>query len=286
MMGNKFILGTANLGTKYGLNNQGDFSAENSFNVITHALSRGIQIFDTAAQYGIAEELLGKATLSRSGVKLITKIPAREEYTFEYVLSCLEKSLFLLKKNNIYGLMFHDPEVHMKNEIKDISKKLIDMGRIEHIGFSGYTLEAVLIAKEKHPDWTIFQLPENILDRRFKDSQEISELAILGCIFHIRSVFLQGLLLMKIENIPIKFLKYKKIFEQLHFLAEELGVTVLDLCLSYVSRISWSSGSIVAAASTAQLDEILNYTDVELNFDLLEKLPIQVLDPRRWDELA
>lgn len=284
-MGNKFILGTANLGMKYGISNQGKLSEGDSQKIIIHALSRGIKTFDTAAQYGVAEELLGTVTCSSPGVKVITKIPSRERYTFEYVSACLESSLIKLKQEKIYGLIFHDPDIHTKDEIGDISKRLLELGKIEHLGFSGYTHDAVLTAKEKNPIWTIFEVPENILDGRLKNSKEISELAASDNLFFIRSVFLQGLLLMRTESMPTKFLEYKKIFDQLNDLAVRLDVTVLDLCLSYISKIQWSSGNIIAAASTTQLDEILDYNEIREEFDFLQKLPNQVLDPRQWDNL-
>jgi aryl-alcohol dehydrogenase-like predicted oxidoreductase len=58
MTDTKFVLGTANLGAAYGIINQKN-NEDLSRNVISHALTRGILMFDTAAKYGNAEELLG-----------------------------------------------------------------------------------------------------------------------------------------------------------------------------------------------------------------------------------
>lgn len=284
-MKHRFILGTANLGMEYGISNRGIPDKSYSRKIINHALSRGIDTFDTAAQYGVAEELLGNITKSWPRVKIITKIPPTERYTFDYVLACMESSLNKLNLNKIYGMMFHDPEIQTKNEIKDITKKLLELDKIEHIGFSGYSLDAVLQAKDKYQNWTIFEVPENVLDRRLKDSKDICELAASDSLFFIRSVFLQGLLLMKTESMPKRFLKYRETFDDLHNFAAKLNVSVLDLCLSYASEISWSSGTIIAAASIDQLEEILEYQYINADFEALQKLPIQVLDPRDWSHL-
>jgi aryl-alcohol dehydrogenase-like predicted oxidoreductase len=281
----KIILGTANLGSKYGVSNSADFNETVSKQILQHALSAGIDTFDTAAAYGVAEELLGKTLKPGSDTKVITKIPTQEEYSFEYVSYCLENSLSKLKRKSVYGLMFHDPDILKKPEIREISKRLIGAGKVQEIGFSAYSLEAVLETKAIYPDWTIFQVPENILDRRLLNSTELAEMASSKNSIYVRSVFLQGLLLMSPQEIPFKFKRYEDILLALHNLAERLSVNVLDLCLSYVTNIPWNSGTIVAAGSINQLDEILNYKKIEIDFTELESLPSDVLDPRKWVEL-
>jgi aryl-alcohol dehydrogenase-like predicted oxidoreductase len=181
--------------------------------------------------------------------------------------------------------MFHDPDIHKRKEIQEISNRLLETGLIEHIGFSAYSLDALLNAKEQNPSWTIFQVPENILDRRLINSTELSEMAKAKNIIYVRSTFLQGLLLSSSLDIPNKFKKYKQVFHELHVCAEQNGVNPLDLCLSYSFSISWSAGVVVAAATIDQLDEILDFRFLNLDFDKLEKLPEQILDPRRWSEL-
>jgi aryl-alcohol dehydrogenase-like predicted oxidoreductase len=281
----KFILGTANLGAEYGVTNPRKYNQEISRQVLSHALSRGIDTFDTASEYGVAEELLGKLLSPSGKSRIITKIPSRESYSYAYVSECLESSLMKLKQKNIYGLLFHDPEIHKKREVNEISKRLLDTGKIDHIGFSGYELNAILDAKEMNPNWTIFQVPENILDRRLINSKELAELAEGGNIFFVRSIFLQGLLLTKSSNLPEEFNSYQKIFQELQLLAESKNVTPLDLCISYASKIPWSSGLIVAAASIKQLDEILEFKSLEIEEDKLQGLPEIVLDPRSWSKL-
>lgn len=281
----RFVLGTANLGSKYGINNSEEFSLEASRNVLSHGIRRGINTFDTAAEYGIAEELIGTTIKSSAEVQIITKIPTRSTYSYEFVSKCLEQSLDRLKQNRIYGLMFHDPDIYKKNEIQDISKRLLDSGRVEHLGFSAYSLEALLDAKNRNPNWSIFQVPENILDRRLVNSLEMVELARARNILIVRSVFLQGLLLSLPSEIPEKFKNHQEIFRELHLVAESLGVKPIDLCISYSLSIPWSSGVIIAANSIFQLNEILDFRFLRTDFNLLERLPEQVLDPRRWSEL-
>jgi hypothetical protein len=282
MNSRRFVLGTANLGAAYGISNSALFNPSNSLHIIKHALVKGINTFDTASEYGLAEELLGSTLEGLPNTRVITKIPKQENYTYEYVESCLKNSLLRIKKPSIFGIMFHDPEIYKKHNVGEISKKLLDSGKIQKIGFSTYSLGALLFAKEFFPHWTLFQVPENILDRRLIESAELDELANSGNTIFVRSIFLQGLLLMKENETPKQFHQHRNLFSELHNLAKQRNATVLDLCLSYASRISWSAGSVVGAALVSQLDEILNHKDLEFNWAGLGKLPESVLDPRLW----
>lgn len=281
----KFVLGTANLGMAYGVNNPDNYDLNVAQSILNQAISWGINTFDTATDYGIAEKLIGEAIHPSREYKIITKIPTRESYTYEYVSNCLDQSLMNLKQSKIHGLMFHDPDIHERRNLREITLQLLDSGKIENIGFSAYTLEAIMKAKELNPNWTIFQIPENILDRRLIDSNVLIEMASNGNILYTRSIFLQGLLLCKSSNLPSKFKKYENLLHALELVAKSMAVKPLDLCLSYTSEIAWSSGNIIAAASIAQLEGILNFKQVEVDFRKLETLPEVVLDPRRWSEL-
>lgn len=280
----KYVLGTANLGAPYGITNQKKYNSELAQSVVRHALFRGINSFDTAAGYGNAEQLIGATLNSNDNHEIVTKIPARESYTFEYVSRKLQLSLDNLRLNKIHGLLFHDPDIYKKNEIVEISKRILETGKVEHLGFSAYSIDELLKAKEANPCWTIFQVPENILDRRLIQSAELADMAKSENIFHVRSIFLQGLLLSKPTELPKKFQKYGQAFRELHLEAARLGGNSLDLCVSYASSISWSSGVIIAAASPTQLDEILNFKFLRTEFDRLERLPEHILDPRRWSD--
>ena len=60
-------------------------------------------------------------------------------------------------------------------------------------------------------DIDLVQLPLNILDRRLIDSDILARLKNRGVEIHVRSVFLQGLLLMPKNQIPDKFVRWKPI---------------------------------------------------------------------------
>ena len=62
----------------------------------------------------------------------------------------------------------------------------------------------------------IVQTPYNFFDRRIEYSGWINKLFQKNIEIHTRSIFLQGLLLRKKNELPIKFLRYKKIWDNYH----------------------------------------------------------------------
>ena len=72
------ILGTVQLGMKYGLHNtHGQPTTEESFSILDAALAAGIDTLDTAWAYGTAEDVLGAWLRARSlagKVRIISKM--------------------------------------------------------------------------------------------------------------------------------------------------------------------------------------------------------------------
>ena len=278
-----FILGTANLGMQYGITNTNGFNPIDSRKIIDSALKQGIHTFDTSPDYGIAESILGEIRQNDTSLKVITKIPRMSSYSFENVHSSLKESAAKIGSQTFDGVLFHDPEAHKVKKLNKISKQIIETGITRRIGFSVYSLGDLVQGKSNNPIWNLFQISENIIDRRKIDSPELMAMYRSGDTFHVRSAFLQGLLLLSEHEIISKFRDISSTVCKLQKIAKNHEVTVLDLCLSYVNRIPWSSSTIIGAASEFQLASILNYSDIDLKFEDLPILSPFLLDPRNWN---
>jgi hypothetical protein len=100
----------------------------------------------------------------------------------------------------------------------------------------------------------------------------------------VRSVFLQGLLLMPLSKIPGKFSVVRNAVSQLCAAATSCDVSVLDICLGYAKAIPWSSGIVIGVASVEQLIQVAE-SDFQFpeNWDFsIDRLPENILDPRKW----
>lgn len=282
-MNHKLVLGTANLGQHYGVTNK-SYSENESQRIILAAFDRGIKNFDTSPDYGISESLLG-STIPKSGQsKIVTKIPKMDSYKFDDVMFAIKGSLKRLRVESLHGILFHDPHIY-KKEISDVSKRILESGFVEKIGFSAYDEESVIQALDKFPEWRIFQVPENILDRRLINSSAMSDLAKTGAEIYVRSIFLQGVLLEDFVKLPARIRESGdaiRIFQQI---ASLNNLQRLDLCLSYGSSISWSSGVVVGASTVAQLSEILGSKTFSLEKFDFPKLDHRIIDPRNWNLL-
>lgn len=278
----KFILGTANLGMQYGVTNRIEFEVSKSRNILNAAIGWGIDTFDTSPSYGHAEDLMGETTKKVPNIKVITKIPKMESYDFDNISTSLESSAKKIGQKKLYGILFHDPMAYQETKLNDLSKRIIETGITQNIGFSAYSEAEILRGKEKNPDWNLFQISENIADRRKYNSAELLSMSLTGDTFYVRSAFLQGLLLMKKEELDSKFNELKSFIGNLDEKAKANNVTAMDLCINYTLSIPWSSGTIIGVASESQLKSIINYNVCDLELENLPVVSSEVLDPRNW----
>jgi hypothetical protein len=168
-------------------------------------------------------------------------------------------------------------------ETDSAMKQLIDLGVVEKWGVSVYTEDQIEPIIRKFPNIKVFQVPENVLDQRLKDSKYIQELSESGYDFYVRSVFLQGLLLMKIEAVSAALRAAKEPLESLHRFSHDHGLSPLQVAISYIKHLKWAKGYLVGVTSIAQLQEIIleNEAMSTLNY-FPQPLSSSLVDPRRW----
>lgn len=236
----KLGLGTVQFGCDYGISNKtGKVSIEEVFKILDYAKSVGIDVLDTAQGYGDSEKVLGTAskTVDLSGFKIITKVIGNGE---------LETSLENMNQERVYGLMFH-----RSNEINDKSwAKFEDYKRqklVERIGVSVYLPSELESLIEKYPI-DIVQLPFNLLDQRFLPL--FAKLKEKNIEIHTRSTFMQGLLLMDVEDVDTYFNKIKPVLER-------VPIPKLENVLGFVNSVKEIDRIIVGMTSIEELRQIL-----------------------------
>ena len=283
MNNSKYILGTANLGQKYGINNKSEYNFQYSENIFKHALSIGIDRFDTSPDYGLAHKLIAKNKSMKNNIGITSKISAKVKLTPKEVVQSFKNSLSELQTDHIDSILFHNPDSYMLFEFSEAVEALLDTGKVNSVGVSVYNKTQILQSLEKSSLLTKFQVPENILDRRLISDPEMHLLHKQGITFEVRSIFLQGLLLIPPLVIKDKVARiYRQIFELNQF-ASDTSTSLVDLCLNYSEKIDWNDGTIISVASILQLDEILSSKAIDLDFSTLPSLPEEYLDPRNWE---
>lgn len=199
----RICLGTVQLGQCYGVNNalgrQPD--QQESFQLLSAAIGYGIKIFDTASTYGDAEMILGKFGINHFPVKVVSKLRPNLPSDTDLVFKEIQASLTRLGLMSLEGYLLHHAEDFYRADILRGLKITKEKGLTHNIGVSVYEPEdAIRVVQDKDIDF--IQIPYNVLDQRL-DETVFFELAEKNNVtVFARSVFLQGLLLMKKENLP------------------------------------------------------------------------------------
>jgi len=258
------VLGTAQLGMEYGIaNNNGKPDLEQAVQIIKTACENGIRFFDTAQAYGDSEEVLGRCFKELGRVykngesAVISKIrPDISPNDAEKILREVDESLKRLHVNQLWGLLVHRESwlKNAKNNLRQIGLKLKLEKKIQNFGISVYAPEKAVEAL-KMDEIDIIQLPFNVFDQRVLDYGVFPLARDKNKKVFIRSVYLQGLLLLNPHQLPHNFdfskLALKKFndFARIHDISQKL------LALSFVSQKAPGEMIVVGAEKPEQVKE-------------------------------
>lgn len=303
----KLVLGTAQLGMKYGIVNQtGRPLQEISERLIKTAIINGVPFLDTARAYGYSEEVIGNALKSGWGgrVQVVTKLspllecPSEADTTTVNALvdASIYRSCTSLRTQKLNVLMLHRAS-HLYDWSGAVIARLLEhkvSGLFNALGVSVQNpveLEHAL----NQPEVEFIQMPFNLLDWRWdalipkiKEVKGRRQLVI-----HVRSALLQGLL-------PSSESEYwrranvadpKPVMEWLASQTLEAGCTrIADLCLRYAKSLDWVDGVVVGMETCEQLAENIQiFCGPDLSLDQVQNAMVnrplldeQTLNPNCW----
>ncbi len=253
-MPSRLVLGTAQLGMAYGINNAvGKPSPAQARDIVAQAFRSGIKEFDTAQAYGNSEEILGNALADlgiTNNVRLITKLDPSLDYGDPKILqAALKKSLQRLNIKRLFGLMLHREDLlgSWSRSLAQGLNSFVEMGWVEKIGVSVYSPSKAKEALEQ--DGIDFvQIPSSIIDRRFDQAGIFALARAQSKKVYVRSVFAQGLLL-KDPNDLGKLAFARQTIVDVGALAQKSGLSIESLSLGY-ALCKWREAMIVFGAET------------------------------------
>jgi len=256
----RLALGTVQFGMPYGISNlDGQVTREEAQAMLQLALESGIDTLDTAIGYGESEQVLGM--IGVSNFKVVSKLlplPESVKNVKEWVQYEVQSSLMRLKIPKLHGLLLHR-SADLNNakcyELFTTMQKLKASGLVEKIGISIYSPIELDTLFDKF-DFDIVQAPLNIIDRRLFKSGWLHALKKSGCEIHVRSCFLQGLLLMPREDIPRKFSKWDALWDRWHTWLAQHDMNAVHACLAYPLSFPEIDRVVVGALNIAQLQKI------------------------------
>lgn len=285
----------------------GNADHENSIEIIHRALDAGINFIDTADVYsrGESEEIVGKALAGgkRDNVILATKVhgtmgedPNEFGNSRRWIVREVENSLRRLKTDWIDLYQIHRPELDTDiDETLGALSDLVRAGKVRYIGSSTFPasriVEAQWVARERGRErFVCEQPPYSILVR------EIEKEVLPTCQRHHMGVipwsplaggWLSGRYRKDAElptsrrsqmipsrydmSIPANQRKLEAA-DALGRLADETGITLIELALAFVIRHPAVTAAIIGPRTMEHLESQLTAADIELTDAVLDRI--------------
>ncbi|OGV49646.1 MAG: hypothetical protein A2X49_03475 [Lentisphaerae bacterium GWF2_52_8] len=296
----RMMLGTVQFGMSYGIaNRKGQPEYADVKRLLAAAADAGINCLDTAAAYGTSEEILGRALHElRLTQKMFIVSKLRpltpEEHACpkaaeQAIRGSVEQSLSRLRIDSIPMMLFHRMTdfPFMEN-----LKKLKEEGLIQHLGVSCDKWSDTALDIVASSSVEAVQAGANILDQRYLKMGLCRSAKSHGVAVFIRSVYLQGLLMM--EEVPEALQIVVPVRKRLAELAESAGIGIAELALRYILSQEGVSCVLIGVDNLSQLQENIKLFDLgPLPGELLQAienavpvLPESVITPALWPKTS
>jgi aryl-alcohol dehydrogenase-like predicted oxidoreductase len=293
-MNKKLILGTAQLGLNYGINNQdGKPSLDISFEILHAAYDRGVRVLDTAEAYGDAQEIIGDFHKDNpeKQFKIITKFNADNSLKESALIQKIKHNCVILHTAKLYGYMFHNYHSFIAN--KEYLHDLLsakENGLIEKIGISLYNNQEVLEILENYTEFDFIQIPFNLFDNDTKRKAVLLRARDKGIEIHTRSVFLQGLFFMSTDKLPENLKPLAKELEVINVIKYENNLSTEVLALKYVLEKEYIDFVLIGVESVKQLISNVEICNMKrtIPHGIIDKINIKderLLNPSLWNKI-
>ena len=288
---NRLALGTAQFGLPYGIANQaGQVDRLEVKRILQFGKDNGIDTLDTAIIYGDSEKFLGG--IGTQGFNLVTKLPAVPTGCLdlsEWVKSQVSASLSRLGVKSIYGLLIHQSKQLLGPygaALYDELRLLKENGKVQKIGVSIYSPIELQVLLDKY-QFDLVQAPFNLIDQQLYNTGWLKRLKDNGVEVHARSIFLQGLLLMKQTDIPDKFLQWGGLWQKWYNWLKEYDGSAAQACLSLPLSFSEIDKVVVGVDSLNQLSQIVSAVIKKQTIELpdLQCQDENLINPVNWPAL-
>ncbi|QNU67118.1 aldo/keto reductase [Ruminiclostridium herbifermentans] len=241
----KLCLGTVQFGLRYGIAGNDKPNLASCIEILDYAYQNNISSFDTAAAYGDAEDVLGEfikqKKINQYKIEINSKISPdifKEGTNNNWYIRAKECVINSLRKLNIDcldGYMLHNANALDNEEAIAVLDRLKKEGYVKKIGASVYKPNE---AKKtfSYREMDIIQIPYNIFDQRLDKEGFFKSEIIDNKKIYARSAFLQGLLLMPVNEIPSYLSEAIPKVKRFEELCESYNMTRKQAAVSFVKN--------------------------------------------------
>jgi aryl-alcohol dehydrogenase-like predicted oxidoreductase len=295
----KLTLGTVQFGMDYGVQGGRQPSREKVNEMLSLALDKGIDHFDTAMAYGNAQEVLGsyreKHPNRADGMRIISKLAPKafaEKPKAGWrgsVLGNITESLQKLKANKLEAFLFHNAE-YIFDEVAVNALTSVCVEKLaERAGVSIYTPREAMKALE-YEEIKVIQIPYNVFDQRLDKCGFFEKAKEKGVEIYARSPLLQGLITMDPEHLPQRMQFAKRYLKSFHSTCMEYKISPLRVAVGYVVRHPGIDYVVFGVDNKTQLQEYLSLQEETIPEELVkdiqkefEEVEERLVNPVLWN---
>ncbi len=260
-VGDRLALGTAQFGMNYGVANQsGQVSRHEVSDILALARAHGVHTLDTAMDYGDSEACIGAC--GSTGFNIVTKLSGMPDDVPDveaWVRDKMDASLARLKVTSVRGLLLHRPHQLTESRGPALARALMRLkadGLVEKVGVSIYSPSELGSVLQAGPV-DVVQAPFNLIDRRLLTSGWLDKLHDSGVEIHVRSAFLQGLMLMPRANIPQKFNRWDTVWDTWHEWLRHHNCSAAQACIGFAKAHPQIDKIVVGVDSPAHFQQLI-----------------------------
>jgi aryl-alcohol dehydrogenase-like predicted oxidoreductase len=168
----KLILGTAQFGLNYGINNsKGKTPIKEALKILDYCKNEGIKALDTAGAYGSSEKVIGDLMLkyfAEDNFAITTKFKYKQGCDLDFLTL---QSLKTLKRSTIETLLFHSFDDYLRYSSHSKPRE------VHRRGVSVYANTEISQVIDD-PEVEVIQCPFNLLDNESKRTYRVCFLGI------------------------------------------------------------------------------------------------------------
>lgn len=258
---NRLVLGTAQLGMPYGIANRtGQPDQDLANDILSAAWEGGVRMLDTAQAYGESEIVIGRFLKSHPQRRfdIITKLAPDVDIT-----SSADIAAAVTESTERLGQKPAALFLHSYNQLAQwsgaLGKTLIDLkhqGEISSLGISVYGPDEFRKAIEQ-PEIAWIQAPLNVFDQRLIEQNLLEEAGKNGKRVFLRSVFLQGLLLMTHNALPPAMAFASTAIQEWQSLCRRHGLSPHKAALVFALSSAPDAWVVIGCETKAQIEKNL-----------------------------
>lgn len=290
----RMVLGTVQLGMPYGVANktgQPDQGLAND--ILQAAWEGGIRTLDTAQAYGESEAVLGNFLRSypECPFDVITKLAANVDIASSSdIANAVSRSTERLGRKPVAMLLHSYTQLaHWDGVLGETLTDLASRGEVGCLGISVYEPDEFHHAVE-HPDILWIQAPLNVFDQRLIKQGFIDRADKKGKHVFLRSIFLQGLLLMAPRTLPSTMAFASPAIEKWQKLCLHHELTPYEAALMFALYSASDAQIVIGCEARAQVEKNLKAIhSIVPNKEFLAEANAlatndpQIINPSNWE---